>query len=287
MSWLLLLKNFISRIRPEEFAKDDIINSVNVYYPIRKLSYGKSVERVQEILNIAGADIGVDGVFGPKTEEAVRSFQLRYNLIPKGVADLATFRTMNANYNAQFNLKSYHEVARPLNTLDYISNDAEKKRLFGSFTYRHVPVANNPERIIIDRAWVQDNITDVYIPQLVGVYGYHNKGHIKFHKKCVKQLKGLWQDIEDHGYLPYVKTYAGSWVPRLVRGSKTRLSNHAYGTAFDINATWNGLGREPAGFGKPGTVMDIVPLAEKWGFYWGGFWNRPDGMHFEVSKIIE
>ncbi len=65
------------------------------------------------------------------------------------------------------------------------------------------------------------------------------------------------------------------------------LSNHAYGTAFDINAAQNGLGVEPAAIGKRGCVRELVPLANRHGFFWGGhFSKRKDGMHFEVGKLL-
>jgi hypothetical protein len=65
------------------------------------------------------------------------------------------------------------------------------------------------------------------------------------------------------------------------------LSNHAYGSAFDINYAWNRLGQVPALVGEKGAVRELVTLAHKHGFYWGGHFNeRLDGMHFEVAKIV-
>ena len=32
--------------------------------------------------------------------------------------------------------------------------------------------------------------------------------------------------------------------------------------------------------------MRIVEVFEKWGFEWGGHWRRPDGMHFELKRIV-
>jgi hypothetical protein len=56
---------------------------------------------------------------------------------------------------------------------------------------------------------------------------------------------------------------------------------------MDINVAWNGLGRQPAFVGQKGSVRELVPAAEKHGFYWGGFFaSRPDGMHFEAAKIL-
>ena len=86
--------------------------------------------------------------------------------------------------------------------------------------------------------------------------------------------------------LGLVLTWAGSWVPRYIRGSRSRLSNHAWGTAFDINVPWNGLRRTPAFKGQKGSVRELVLIAAKLGFYWGGWFTRKDGMHFEVSKIL-
>jgi hypothetical protein len=70
-----------------------------------------------------------------------------------------------------------------------------------------------------------------------------------------------------------------------VRGSKTVLSNHAFGTAFDINVNWNRLGTIPALVGQKGSVRELVQIANNNGFYWGGHFTRKDGMHFEIAKI--
>jgi hypothetical protein len=68
----------------------------------------------------------------------------------------------------------------------------------------------------------------------------------------------------------------------------SKLSNHAFGSAFDINAKWNPLGHTPALVGKEGAVRKLVPIANDYGFYWGGhFTSRKDGMHFEVAKILD
>ena len=80
---------------------------------------------------------------------------------------------------------------------------------------------------------------------------------------------------------------------RDVRGVPGKLSNHASGTAVDLNARSHSLG-------KMGTFpIEKVPmlraLAKKCGLFWGGdFKNRADEMHFEINvkpkkvlKLIE
>ncbi|MCB9497515.1 MAG: M15 family metallopeptidase [Fibrobacteria bacterium] len=66
--------------------------------------------------------------------------------------------------------------------------------------------------------------------------------------------------------------------PGWTRPRREKLSNHASGTALDINAGTNGLGND--------TVCDIHPfivdLFQRKGFFWGGFYTkRRDYMHFE------
>jgi hypothetical protein len=75
---------------------------------------------------------------------------------------------------------------------------------------------------------------------------------------------------------------------RFIRCSNSSLSNHAFGTAFDINADENQLGSQPALPSEPGCVFELVPIAHKFGFYWGGHFTPPrrDGMHFEIAKIL-
>jgi hypothetical protein len=39
--------------------------------------------------------------------------------------------------------------------------------------------------------------------------------------------------------------------------------------------------------GEKGSVRLLVPLANKFGFFWGGHYrNRKDGMHFELAKLL-
>jgi len=169
------------------------------------------------------------------------------------------------------------------------------KQLFGTFEYEAIQGQQGCP-IKIKGTWEQDNITTVDIPQLTGkINGTTNKaiakGAIKFNKKAQKQLQRLWNAWETAGLLDRVLTFDGGFVPRFIKrkdGScATSLSNHAWGSAFDINAAFNGLGEEPALVGQKGCTRELVEIANQHGFYWGGHFGTKDGMHFEVAKIIE
>ncbi|MEE9298810.1 MAG: peptidoglycan-binding domain-containing protein [Acidimicrobiia bacterium] len=59
---------------------------------LRSGSSGEAVEALQKKLLGKGVNPGpVDGIFGPKTEEAVRRFQERSELTVDGIAGPATF----------------------------------------------------------------------------------------------------------------------------------------------------------------------------------------------------
>lgn len=157
-----------------------------------------------------------------------------------------------------------------------------RRREFGSFKWE----AATGGAIRILGSWVADNIETVTVPQLRGMptYGGTFAGRVQWHRRAVDQLLGFWQSVEDAGLLSLARHWGGSFVPRRVRGS-TSLSPHSWGIAFDLNADWNPYNQAPAAHGRPGSVVDLVPIAEAWGFAWGGWFTKhPDGMHFEVYK---
>ena len=162
----------------------------------------------------------------------------------------------------------------------------DKQAIFGKFSFVHEPVAGNPENIRILGDWEQQNIVNVSIP-VKSFLGKNGPLNMRFHKLAEKQLVALWLEWENAGLLNRVISFDGSFVPRFQRKSTTKLSNHAFGTAFDINAAFNPLGVEPALVGKKGCVRELVSIANTHGFYWGGhFLTRADGMHFEVARIL-
>lgn len=163
--------------------------------------------------------------------------------------------------------------------------DFRRTKIFGGFSYIARPTAKNPEAIKIVGDWETRNIVSIPIPQLRGIQGAPSDGRVRFHRLAAKQFLSLWEAWEKSGLLKFVLSWDGSYVARFIRGSKSRLSNHAFGIAFDINAKWNRPGRSPAKRGDQGCVRDLVTLASEFGFFWGGHFSHPDGMHFEVARI--
>lgn len=259
---------------------------------LRNGSKGPDVKRWQFFLIGQGFDAGVaDGIFGGKTEEATKAFQAKQKLTADGVAGNRTIaKAMLLGFEIIPDDRPEDERTSPnwppKPGFPPLVSTAERQRLFGRYTYTHRPIPGNRENIEIHPPWEADNIVAVHIPQLIGVKGAPRSGNIRVHRHAAEQFRGLWQAWEDAGLLDRVLTWEGSYVPRLVRGG-TSLSNHAFGTAFDINAKWNGLGALPALTGKEGSVRELVSAASDLGFYWGGHFNRRDGMHFEVAQLRE
>lgn len=204
--------------------------------------------------------LGNDGVVGPKTLQAARALGFTYE------------EQVDTSFPAKPDWT-------PLTA-------AERIAAFGTFTFVPNPTAANPEGIRITSDWAQKNVVVVDIPQLREVQGAPQGGKVLFHRKGAEQLRSLWAAWEAQGLLPQVRTFDGTWAPRFVRGSRSTLSNHAYATAFDVNARWNALGAKPAPKGKAGSVLELVPLAHEHGFEWGGHFARVDGMHFQLGKLL-
>lgn len=163
-------------------------------------------------------------------------------------------------------------------------SDADRKKLFGDPKWTRL----SGDNVDLDNAWEKANIVPVYVPQLKGIStgGGRCSGHIMWNVHCVEQLLRAFADIANSGFLSDILTYDGSFVARVKRNGNT-LSNHAYGTAIDLNAQWNWLGETPAKVGQKGYLGRIVPIFKTHGFGWGGDWTSPkDGMHFEVLRIV-
>lgn len=58
-------------------------------------SRGEDVRKLQTALNRAGSNLTVDGIYGPKTTNAVRNFQVKHNIKPfDGIAGPKTLTAL-------------------------------------------------------------------------------------------------------------------------------------------------------------------------------------------------
>lgn len=77
------------------------------------------------------------------------------------------------------------------------------------------------------------------------------------------------------------------YAPRMVRGSATELSNHASGTALDINATKHPLGVRGTFTPVRETMIRKQLKVYRGALRWGGdYVGRPDEMHVEINANI-
>lgn len=77
---------------------------------------------------------------------------------------------------------------------------------------------------------------------------------------------------------------AGMLCVRFVRGSKTAISNHSWGTAIDLKIAGE---LDPYGDGtvQHGLTL-LAPVFNEHGWHWGATFGKEDGMHFECSDDL-
>ena len=90
----------------------------------------------------------------------------------------------------------------------------------------------------------------------------------KFFNNQIELISGGTYDDWGYAYRP-------------VRGAKTGLSNHASGSAIDINAVQHPLTHENTF--TPEQEALIRKECKRLGLAWGGDFKRRDEMHFEVA----
>ena len=114
-------------------------------------------------------------------------------------------------------------------------------------------------------------------------------------KDMVEPLCEAFCNIKERGLSGQLITWDGCYNVRPVRGYEREydalikadrqeeaaqlLSIHSWGAAIDINAFQNRLGQVPM------MSPELVACFTDAGFDWGGHWQRPDGMHFQLASI--
>ena len=247
---------------------------------------GPFVAQWQTFLRGQGQPIDSTGSFDAATEAATRAFQTRWKLDVDGKVGNQTLGKAGMLGFGIVESADLQLGFPALPDFEPLTSTAQRQAMFGPLAFAAAPTPKDREAIRITNDWERRNMVVVPIPELVGIKG--GTGKVYFHAKAQKQLAGLWKAWAKKGLIKQILSYDGGFVPRFVRGAAAQqsLSNHAFGTAFDINYAWNKLGVEPATPSDPGCVYELVPIAHQFGFYWGGHFSRKDGMHFELAKLL-
>ena len=246
---------------------------------------GESIQIWQYFLRRKGLYTGpIDMDFGNGTESATKKYQQSAGIPATGEVKQDTY---NAAMNDGMN-KLLQDLETPPEPNFPAIGRMSLKQIFGEFRYVPDPTPEDNRIIKILDGWDRNNISTINIPQLVGVKvgKSASNGAMQVHKLLQNQMLGLWAAWSKSGLANKILTYEGSFVPRFIGGT-TKLSYHSFGTTFDINYNWNKWGSLPAPLGDQGSVRELVPIANEFGFYWGGhFKSKKDGMHFEAAKLL-
>jgi hypothetical protein len=115
------------------------------------------------------------------------------------------------------------------------------------------------------------------VPKSLKILALPNR--IYCNKLMVNPLTKAFENIVKRGLVDQVKTWDGCFNIRKKRGA-TSQSLHSWGLAIDINAAWNGYGMWPT------MSKQLVLCFTDTGFFeWGGDWQKPDGMHFQIKEL--
>jgi hypothetical protein len=94
-------------------------------------------------------------------------------------------------------------------------------------------------------------------------------------QQVMKQLRTDKPDVY------YSVRTAGMLCCRLVRGSRTNISNHSWGSAVDFYfGDW--IDRTGDNMTQRG-LLEMYPYFHKQGFFWGSEFSKEDSMHWEAA----
>ena len=267
-------------------------------YSLGVATVGNDVRRLQEYLNRdLTASLLADGAYGGNTKMEVMRFRQRFGLPAAAVFDescAAISRPRGYHFPDFDPDPAKKALSWPGRRVGLTSPPAELMQTkCGTIVFVHDPIPKNAEHIRITNNFVSENIIEVDIPQLrdcVVILDHgvaKSDGRIQFHRNHANRLAKLFADWEAAGLLDRILSFDGSFNARLKRGKKgndlKNLSNHSWGTAIDLNASWNQRTHIPAQMADRGCIRELVAIGQDNGFYWGGHFTTMDGMHFEVA----
>ncbi|MFO7978202.1 MAG: M15 family metallopeptidase [Bacteroidales bacterium] len=250
---------------------------------------GRDVKKWQFFLIGQGFTCKVaDGVFGQITREATQRFQRRWELMDDGMVGTLTY--------ARAGLQGFELVKNPADDnpeglhwppeapFRALAPSSLRKKL-GAFSYQLKPEPNPRHEIAITCNWEQENLVEIEVPLFSPLPPAHTRS-LKVHKKVVRQFERLFAQWHQAGISDRLLSFDEGFSARMEAGSRTRVSAHSFGIAFDVNASFNPLGQLPPKTGAQGSVRELVEIAHQNGFCWGGHSTPRAGMHFEVAHFL-
>ncbi len=222
---------------------------------VKKGSSGSEVEVLQARLRELGFYGGkIDGDFGPITERGVLLFQKANALKQDGIVGPQTWNALEIK---EAPISDSNAPKRP-------RNYTEVESIFG-----------DP----LTAGWSNANLAFCEVAPILKAFpikkGSTERGFY-CHKLLVSVFQKVFEEIVLSGLTEEIKTFDGCFNIRKIRGSRTTMSLHSWAIAIDLNYKGNELGNA-----NPEMHPEVIAIFEKHGFYWGGNFKRPDGMHFE------
>lgn len=271
------------------------------------------VQRWQYFLRRQGiGQVGaIDADFGLNTETATKFFQVTHGLGATGKVNQGTlekaaelgYTIVPDDYYSRRAGPGFPEEPSDLTSPSNATRNAD----FTCFRFLQRPLDQRPDaEAIVQKGscdgsapdWVAAHVVNIDAPQLRFARGF--TGRVRCHARAAPVLAALFRKWEEDDLLHLVISYEGCFVPRYKRGKAPpgegghgqkrssdvgALSNHSFGSAFDINFVDNQLGHVPAFCGRRGSTRELVASANALGIFWGGHFGTPDGMHFEIGRL--
>lgn len=228
------------------------------------------------LLRMGVAQTGlIDGDFGQKTEIGTKIFQIQAGLAATGKVKESTLaKARELGYTLLPD--NYYQMRAGINFPTEPNNqspsNSSRNTTFTCFKFIQRRLAQRPdaEAIVIKGGcdgsvldWNAEKITQIEVPQLKVAKGFDGK--IRCRQRAAPLIQSLFQAREAADLLHLIISYEGCFVPRYKRNQAPQgagghsekkssdvsaLSNHSFGSAFDINYIDNQLGHLSALCGR-------------------------------------
>lgn len=236
---------------------------------LKKGMQNQKVRLMQERLTELGYKPGpADGIFGPKTENAVLAFQDQKGLAVDGVAGPETWKAL------------FDQPPTP--TVAELDAPPAYKQCFDMFGDFRVAGWREQNLVRCDLSDLKEDLGHLYLGWLSGEdKAFDHKTWFGFvcHRLAAPHFQAVFRLIVKRGLARQLKTYDGCHNVRYMRGAG-QWSTHSWAISIDLDAPWNRFGQENFAMSQ-----EVARCFEENGFVWGGRWNRPDAMHFQYCTL--